>query len=144
LHRISEDIREIEVEERLDSRWKRGEREMDFAKVIEKMMRGMELRRGELLNSGLSFKEFLVSFFKCSFGKELLPSFLQFLINSHDPNDSQLLCQKLLSPRLPQAYINDLLRSFLLVLGKCYQMGESPLSSKHPKQLLSFVAALYM
>jgi hypothetical protein len=55
---------------------------MDFSKGFERILRNMETRQNELLNNVYTLKTYLISYFKCLYGKEMYSSFVNFLINS--------------------------------------------------------------
>ena len=44
-------------------------KDMDFSKRLEKILKNMDVRRQEILNNQLTLKSYLVSYFKCHYGR---------------------------------------------------------------------------
>lgn len=46
-----------------------GAKEIDFSKMVEKILKNIEVRLKEIIRNTYTFKSFLISFFKCFYGK---------------------------------------------------------------------------
>ena len=58
-------------------------RDLDFGKMVDKIMKNIEIRLQEVARNTYTFKVYLTSFFKCFYGKELFPNFLVFLAKAN-------------------------------------------------------------
>ena len=70
-------IKEVEVQSR----------SADFGKMVEKILKNIEVRLQEAVKNTYTFKVYLTSFFKCFYGKQLFPNFLTFVSKSTDDRD---------------------------------------------------------
>jgi len=57
-------------------------------------------------------------------------SFINFLLNSPQTYEVVMCFNRMVNAKLPEPYLVDIFKTFIIMVSKCYLYGESPLASK--------------
>jgi len=68
---------------------------------------------------------------------------MRSLLSASETQEITLVFNRLLNSNLPEAYLIDLFKTFVLMLNKCYLVGESPVSGRIRADILRYMVGVY-